>query len=216
MLAPEFPGKLHKLIAPRKRCKSCRKVRMTFAPPRARVLAAYSTPNARNREHAMHGRSWRGLEPPTHLQISSPLRLERASGSIRNSFRRDGTGSWAETCPRLESSLLLQSRRKKKMPRELEPPGHFSAIWPGSNLLSRANAHYHRRKPVSRSCSGWEGVGPGCYGRQIDSGLAPRAGFPAFGTSRDPVEVKIGVRLRQARYKPLAVLTVIGSSHTGN
>ena len=25
------------------------------------------------------------------------------------------------------------------------------------------NAHYHRRKPVSRFCSGWEGVGPGCY-----------------------------------------------------
>ena len=30
------------------------------------------------------------------------------------------------------------------------------------------------------------------------------------------IEVKPGVRLRQARYKPLAVLTVIGSSHTGN
>ena len=30
------------------------------------------------------------------------------------------------------------------------------------------NAHYHRRKPVSRFCSGWEGVGPGCCGRQIE------------------------------------------------
>mgnify|MGYP001570397629 CR=1 FL=1 len=28
------------------------------------------------------------------------------------------------------------------------------------------NPHYHRREPVSRSCSGWEGVGPSCYGRQ--------------------------------------------------
>ena len=27
-------------------------------------------------------------------------------------------------------------------------------------------AHYHRRDVVSRSCSGWEGVGPTRYGRQ--------------------------------------------------
>ena len=26
--------------------------------------------------------------------------------------------------------------------------------------------HYHRRAAVSRSCSGWEGVGPAGYGRQ--------------------------------------------------
>ena len=30
------------------------------------------------------------------------------------------------------------------------------------------------------------------------------------------IEVKPGVRLRQARHKPFAVLTVIGSSRTGN
>src|SRR5258706_16159211 len=40
--------------------------------------------------------------------------------------------------------------------------------WSGGDLLSHANAHYHRRKPVSRSCSGWEGVVPGCYSRQVD------------------------------------------------
>ncbi len=28
------------------------------------------------------------------------------------------------------------------------------------------NPHYHRRYLVSRPCSGWEGVGPRCYGRQ--------------------------------------------------
>ena len=28
------------------------------------------------------------------------------------------------------------------------------------------NPHYHRRAVVSRSCSGWEGVGPTGYGRQ--------------------------------------------------
>ena len=28
------------------------------------------------------------------------------------------------------------------------------------------NPHYHRRRVVSPSCSGWEGVGPTRYGRQ--------------------------------------------------
>ena len=28
------------------------------------------------------------------------------------------------------------------------------------------NPYYHRRAAVSRSCSGWEGVGPAGYGRQ--------------------------------------------------
>ncbi|VBG40884.1 Uncharacterised protein [Burkholderia pseudomallei] len=28
------------------------------------------------------------------------------------------------------------------------------------------NPHYHRRGVVSRSCSGWEGVGPTRYGHQ--------------------------------------------------
>ena len=28
------------------------------------------------------------------------------------------------------------------------------------------NPQYHRRAAVSRSCSGWEGVGPTRYGRQ--------------------------------------------------
>ena len=37
---------------------------------------------------------------------------------------------------------------------------------PGGNLLSHANAHYHRRSSVSQFCSGWEDVGPKCYGRQ--------------------------------------------------
>src|SRR3546814_16562484 len=30
----------------------------------------------------------------------------------------------------------------------------------------RREVHYHRREGVSLSCSGWEGVGPPCYGRQ--------------------------------------------------
>ena len=37
---------------------------------------------------------------------------------------------------------------------------------PDSDLLSHRLRHYHRRTGVSRSCSGWEGVGPPCSGRQ--------------------------------------------------
>ena len=37
---------------------------------------------------------------------------------------------------------------------------------PGGDLLSHANAHYHRRNSVSRFCSGWEDVGPECYDHQ--------------------------------------------------
>ena len=29
-----------------------------------------------------------------------------------------------------------------------------------------SESNYHRREGVSLSCSGWEGVGPPCYGRQ--------------------------------------------------
>ena len=37
---------------------------------------------------------------------------------------------------------------------------------PDDYLLSHGNPHYHRRGVVSRSCSGWEGVGPTRYGHQ--------------------------------------------------
>ena len=36
------------------------------------------------------------------------------------------------------------------------------------DLLSHGNPHYHRRRVVSLSCSGWEGVGPTRYGRQTN------------------------------------------------
>src|SRR5690606_7278209 len=45
---------------------------------------------------------------------------------------------------------------------------------PDDDLLSRTSVHYHRRKSVSRSCSGWEGVGPLRYGRQAVRGWSTR------------------------------------------
>jgi hypothetical protein len=43
------------------------------------------------------------------------------------------------------------------------------AFWcwePDDDLLSHGNPHYHWRRGVSLSCSGWEGVEPPRYGRQ--------------------------------------------------
>ena len=67
----------------------------------------------------------------------------------------------------LHVELPPQVRRRahnKKAP--LVRVGAFYYKVPGSDLLSHANAHYHRRDFVSRPCSGWEGVGPKRYGRQ--------------------------------------------------
>src|SRR5215813_5364264 len=56
-----------------------------------------------------------------------------------------------------------------KNPGTLSSPGFSFGVWRGGNLLSRAQtAHYHRRKLVSRSCSGWEGVVPSCCGRHME------------------------------------------------
>ena len=44
--------------------------------------------------------------------------------------------------------------------------GRFRRREPDDDLLSHGNPHYHWRRVVSLSCSGWEGVGPTRYGRQ--------------------------------------------------
>ena len=44
------------------------------------------------------------------------------------------------------------------------------------------NPHYHRRKVVSRSCSGWEGVGPTRYGRQTKRVLESRCNVLCYGS----------------------------------
>ena len=54
-----------------------------------------------------------------------------------------------------------------KKPRHSFEPG-VSVYGLAVTYFRVRNAHYHRRKPVSRFCSGWEGVGPGCCGRQIE------------------------------------------------
>lgn len=57
-----------------------------------------------------------------------------------------------------------------RLPLECKNPrlsgGGFWLREPDDYLLSHGNPHYHRRRVVSRSCSGWEGVGPTRYGHQ--------------------------------------------------
>ena len=58
-------------------------------------------------------------------------------------------------------------------------------------LLSRARAHYHRRKSVSRSCSGWAGVVPLRYGRQTKL-VGGKPGVPGWPPCLAEVDECIG------------------------
>ena len=57
-----------------------------------------------------------------------------------------------------------QSKTHKQKTRH--EAGLFAGKESDDDLLSHTYAHYHRRKVVSLSCSGWEGVGPTRYDRQ--------------------------------------------------
>lgn len=92
-------------------------------------------------------------------------------GHGSSSRHRVGQPGWSE--------LLLMRRKGRATPcgtrhafapRQCKNPrllgGGFWLREPDDYLLSHGNPHYHRRRVVSRSCSGWEGVGPTRYGHQ--------------------------------------------------
>src|SRR5947209_9979219 len=81
-------------------------------------------------------------------------------------------------------ALMTALRRMRALPGD-PSPDHFArrrpkrrnptfSGWGFCSLLGSltityfhtGNPHYHRRGVVSRSCSGWEGVGPTRYGHQ--------------------------------------------------
>ena len=84
---------------------------------------------------------------------------------------------------------------------------------PCGDLLSHGLPHYHRRSLVSRSCSGWEGVGPRRYGRKAKLlGGSPAGELPL-------VRKKLGLSIViTGRLCDRAALSfkAIGSSLTGN
>jgi hypothetical protein len=62
-------------------------------------------------------------------------------------------------------SVTFQTH-KAKTPRRFPGRGFAFVRSLTMTYFHMRNAHYHRRKVVSLSCSGWEGVGPTRYGRQ--------------------------------------------------
>ena len=74
----------------------------------------------------------------------------------------------------------IATRPREAMPQKAQrpraPPGAFAL---GASLAVTyfrvRNAHYHRRRSVSRSCSGWEGVVPEGYSHQAFRWSAARA-----------------------------------------
>ncbi|GAU03030.1 hypothetical protein BSLA_01f5548, partial [Burkholderia stabilis] len=82
---------------------------------------------------------------------------------------RLGRVTWTPSAPQLRARCPLPGR-PAFCPRQCKNPrlsgGGFWLREPDDYLLSHGNPHYHRRRVVSRSCSGWEGVGPTRYGHQ--------------------------------------------------
>ena len=66
----------------------------------------------------------------------------------------------------MHSSTVSTHPARDSQKKPVQRTGFFMNRVSDDVLLSRARAHYHRRKSVSRSCSGWEGVVPLRYGRQ--------------------------------------------------
>ena len=65
------------------------------------------------------------------------------------------------------SSMLAAQRLSEALMRTPRRCRRGACIYqPDDVLLSHGNPHYHRRRGVSLSCSGWEGVGPPRYGHQ--------------------------------------------------
>ena len=82
---------------------------------------------------------WLAMSAKTHI-------LARFSRSHQHSPTAPGCASPDENAPSLPTGRLEYQ--------------------PDDVLLSHGNPHYHRRRGVSLSCSGWEGVGPPRYGHQ--------------------------------------------------
>src|SRR5690606_20915483 len=119
------------------------------------------------------------------------------------------------------------ARRLRRLPRRASRSGARKAksptSWKSGFCVQRAlamtyfltgNPQYHRRDVVSRSCSGWEGVGPTRYGRQefwneVGTG---HCGYVlhrvARGGFRRAARVSQGYRV-----KPHGQLVLVSSTH---
>ena len=122
-------------------------------------------------EHVHVGIKVREIPEGLHEQDQA-----RAGAGKRRGVRVDeqSSGDAGSSCePRSTSRAARALQEASRTTATNKKPRH--SFEPGVSVYGLAvtyfrvrNAHYHRRKPVSRFCSGWEGVGPGCCGRQIE------------------------------------------------
>ena len=74
--------------------------------------------------------------------------------------------------------------------------------------------YYHRRAAVSRSCSGWEGVGPAGFSRQALSGeKRATRGLRAFLEGKVGGEVYWRFKVHNYGVKPHGLLVSVSSTH---
>lgn len=83
---------------PRALLSECRRV----LAPGGRLVVV--TPNARSWGHRLHGRHWRGLEPPRHIHVFTPEALVRLA-------RKAGFGSVTATTTVRDANGMLQAGR---------------------------------------------------------------------------------------------------------
>lgn len=107
------------------------------------------------------GGPWRTIFADTGNDVLSPYRgpqngLERVCSGRDMAVEQPGS---AVDWPAFRG-------RKAKHPRPWEIWGVLGMESLAMTYFHTGSPHYHRREVVSRSCSGWEGVVPTCYGHQ--------------------------------------------------
>src|SRR2546425_3979355 len=114
-----------------------------------------------------HARCWAKISPLAHTRIT---RAEVHRHCCRCTAPGAGSSCEPRSTSRAARALQEGSRTTatNKKPRHSLEPGVSCEDGLAVTYFRVRNAHYHRRKPVSRFCSGWEDVGPGCCGRQIE------------------------------------------------
>ena len=122
------------------------------------------------------------------VRYSAPL-VTVTSGIVLQLQRAGHSGPLPCSLAATSCNLYL-THRTFRSPKCKNPRLSGGGFWlrePDDYLLSHGNPHYHRRRVVSRSCSGWEGVGPTRYGHQAKRVVALLRNATNLGRSSNQV-----------------------------